>query len=419
MKICIICRIPKGELDSNGVPNFNDEHVIPEAIGGYYHIYSVCSVCNSELGSKIDKKLTDHQIVKFCRHNLKIKNDRGHIPNPFGDTYSLVGNSDQKVRFVIDKEGDLKPELINNVPRNLIEKFNIIIDEKNENEIAEIIDKALSRRRISKEDVVIKKTNGSYDGAIIEIPIEIDIKDFKMGILKIAYEFAVDSIPKYFNDESAIAISKLLKEADFENLYDRVKFIDEKIIIDLISHQIDFENNNHYLVLFDTKNTGLIGLVNLFDLFTIGIQLSNNTGFIDDLIIVGKNDLEEKKFEKLTYKEIHSFTCSPIKYSFEYHLPEENKIIQEFLDNSKHPNFDIIRYNDQIPFFKINGDVAYDNIDDKLNQSTLTKIQHGDLINEFKKQIILDEELYIMLLPIKKLYKVKSVTTLQYRNQKI
>ena len=44
---CIICHQDNQEL--------SDEHVIPEAIGGYYHIYNVCKDCNSKLGDHVDK----------------------------------------------------------------------------------------------------------------------------------------------------------------------------------------------------------------------------------------------------------------------------------------------------------------------------------------------------------------------------
>ena len=46
---CIICHQDNQEL--------SDEHVIPEAIGGYYHIYNVCKDCNSKLGDHVDKLL--------------------------------------------------------------------------------------------------------------------------------------------------------------------------------------------------------------------------------------------------------------------------------------------------------------------------------------------------------------------------
>lgn len=46
---CIICHQDNQEL--------SDEHVIPEAIGGYYHIYNVCKDCNSKLGDHVDNLL--------------------------------------------------------------------------------------------------------------------------------------------------------------------------------------------------------------------------------------------------------------------------------------------------------------------------------------------------------------------------
>lgn len=54
---CIICR---EETDS-----FSDEHVIPDTLGGYYHIYTVCKDCNSDLGSDVDSKLVNHRFADF------------------------------------------------------------------------------------------------------------------------------------------------------------------------------------------------------------------------------------------------------------------------------------------------------------------------------------------------------------------
>ena len=57
--VCIICRENKD--------NLSDEHVIPDAIGGYYHIYTVCKECNSKLGQNIDSKLVKHPFTSFMR----------------------------------------------------------------------------------------------------------------------------------------------------------------------------------------------------------------------------------------------------------------------------------------------------------------------------------------------------------------
>ena len=71
---CIICR--------NDNQDLSDEHVIPEAIGGYYHIYCVCKDCNSKLGKNVDKLLMDHWFIKAARYEKGLKGYSGKIPNP-------------------------------------------------------------------------------------------------------------------------------------------------------------------------------------------------------------------------------------------------------------------------------------------------------------------------------------------------
>lgn len=45
---CIICRIDKN------IELFNDEHVTPDSLRGYYHIRNVCMDCNSRMGEEVD-----------------------------------------------------------------------------------------------------------------------------------------------------------------------------------------------------------------------------------------------------------------------------------------------------------------------------------------------------------------------------
>ena len=80
---CIICRKEIGQ------DILSDEHVIPDSIGGYYHIYNVCKECNSYLGSEIDSKLVNHYLALFMRYSEGIKGKTGKIPNPFDGTHCL------------------------------------------------------------------------------------------------------------------------------------------------------------------------------------------------------------------------------------------------------------------------------------------------------------------------------------------
>ena len=67
METCIICRKEKENKE------FSDEHVIPDSLGGVYHIYNVCKECNSRLGDKIDIHLVNNIFSIIKREQLGIK----------------------------------------------------------------------------------------------------------------------------------------------------------------------------------------------------------------------------------------------------------------------------------------------------------------------------------------------------------
>lgn len=62
MNKCIICREKKD--------NLSDEHVIPDSIQGYYHIYNVCYDCNLKMGKFVDPKITNHKFIELQRFLL-------------------------------------------------------------------------------------------------------------------------------------------------------------------------------------------------------------------------------------------------------------------------------------------------------------------------------------------------------------
>ena len=64
MPTCIVCW--------ENTSAISDEHVIPEALGGHYHIKSVCRDCNSRMGSHVDSMLVNHTFSKFGRYVEKI-----------------------------------------------------------------------------------------------------------------------------------------------------------------------------------------------------------------------------------------------------------------------------------------------------------------------------------------------------------
>ena len=102
---CIICHQDDVEL--------SDEHVIPDAIGGYIHCYRVCAECNSHLGDHVDAHLLNHYLIKGARYVHKLKGKKGAIPNPL--TGDGVLNTGEKVR-VEDVNGVSTPRILPQSP---------------------------------------------------------------------------------------------------------------------------------------------------------------------------------------------------------------------------------------------------------------------------------------------------------------
>lgn len=414
MKTCIICRKEKED--------FNDEHVIPDSIQGYYHIYSVCIDCNSKLGSNIDRTLVNHKFIQFQRHLLNIKGKSGSVPNPLSGTHHVQDNPNEKIILDINKKGEFVPRLLPVIPdlknEPLANEFTIVVDKKDESKIDKIVGKLLSRNGIDKKNVTSTLEHHKTK-PVIHTKLKIDLHNFKAGILKIAYEFAVDSIPEYFNDKQAKVISKILLDADFDNLTSKVKFLGngfDKMVLQPFEYLVDFKNNNHYLILISSSK-GLICFVNLFNNLSIGIIMSQKSGYLKNNIIIGKNDISNNTFKKYDINDLLNTTYTPIEYRFQYWFPDL-KASEKFLEMQNKPEFDYYYESDKkIAFYDKNGKILYDDIDKKLRK--MKKVHKGDIKKEMITEYILDEDVYIKLLPSLSLYKIVSVQIERYIKGKI
>lgn len=416
-KTCIICRKPKEE--------FSDEHVIPDSIDGFYHIYSVCKSCNSKLGEFVDSKLVNHKFIEFQRHTLKIKGKSGQIPNPFSGVQSLKDDVEQKVTLTFNEKGELTPKLLPKIPKfknqDKIESISFSIDEQDLHLKDQIIDKILFRNNIDKSQINFQSIKEKPSTPWVQATMAIDIKNFRIGLLKIAYEFAIDTIDEYFDDPIAIKISEILFDCDLKKMDEDKLMLGsgfEKTAQKPLSHLIDYENNNHYIILTEIESVGLVCQVNIFDCFSIWVRLSESYDYLKGNIIVGINDIENKKFEKITTEELIKRTFSKPEYRFEYFLPNR-EFLPDFIDMQKSESFGYYTINEEVPFFDKSNNVKYANIDLKLTQEQLIKIPKGDDINEMHTQVILDEELYLKLLPSMQLYQVVSVQIETYRINKV
>lgn len=414
MKKCIICRKSKSD--------FNDEHVIPDSLGGYYHIDSVCTECNGKLGEKVDTKLINHKFIEFQRHLLRLKGKKGHIPNPFAGDQKMADDVSQKVRMDL-KDNRFEPYLIPNIKAdNVLEDgFTVVVDARDEDRIASITDKILKRHGIPKEKIKTEKIIREKDKPTIHIQHKIDIKDFKIGLLKIAYEYTVDVLPNFYKEQNAILISNILENCDLDSL-DKIVFFGSgfnKEILTPLSHFFDFENSKkHYLLLMNVSRLGLICFINLFDVVSLGIQMTTNRNLLDERIIIGVNDIENKSFEIKNMNDAFESVFTPFRFAFKYKFDSENDATLLF-HCSQMPNFCYFPQNANPSLLDKNGNIVYKNFEDKLIENGTKRKQLGDDINENITEYLIEDELYIKVLPLNKLFRLESIRAERFRIGKI
>lgn len=213
MKTCIICNKEKEEIQ------FNIEHVIPESIGGALTINSVCTDCNSRLGTEVDIHLINHLTVRDSCFNHKIRNKDGKVPEPSISNGFLDKDQRQRVKYKFDEDG--KPIEVFRTP--YVEKdfksgkVKIILDVKDKDNLQTILNKITDRNklpRISKEDIEKNSFTGTVEKPIIHVSNYFDIVQFHRGFFKIIYELAWLWLGnEYLKDETG----KIIKECMFDN----------------------------------------------------------------------------------------------------------------------------------------------------------------------------------------------------------
>jgi hypothetical protein len=301
MKHCIICREQKDE--------FSDEHVIPEGIGGYYHVYNVCKSCNNHLGTKIDSKLVDHLLSKFFRFNNKIKGKSKRLPNPLSGTYSSPESHNIRVQYLADERNNLvpyvlpTPPIIKDIDEDRVE-ITFTVDESDIPNGEQMIRKVLERNNFDVQNYQVSMETKQIDLSTVAVPIEIDTSQFRLCFIKIAYEFANDIIDNYYLDQEALEISMTLHSANHAEA--KKYFFGSGFDSDTLGDFKQFINTNetdHYLVITCIKGVGLICFICLFNTFGAAIKLSNNDRYLTSPIF-GVNFTNRNKFEIINSQDI-------------------------------------------------------------------------------------------------------------------
>ena len=230
----------------------SDEHVIPEAIGGYYHIYNICKTCNSKLADHVDKLLLNHWFVKASRYEKALKGYSGKIPNPLIVEGTLsIG---EKVWVEQDDNGKMSIRLIpSKIASNDGKSFKIQVDAKDENTIPQIQTKILKRNNIDSSIVqlILERQVVNIDHPEVKMQFTIDLEEYILGLKKIAYEFTVDKIDGYIDDPIAIRYASILHDDDVNRLGEI--FIERDAIanggLKILDSIIDNSNSNRHILL--------------------------------------------------------------------------------------------------------------------------------------------------------------------------
>ena len=297
---CIICHRDGQEM--------SDEHVIPEAIGGYYHIYSVCKDCNSKLGYQVDKHLLNNWFTDAKRNEHNLPGKSGKVPHPLIAEGTLEDG--RRVRMEKDEEGHLYPYLIPDAPvvSDDGRTIQFSVDSRDTKNIDKMVNAILKRKGWSGKKITMESSlqHVTIENPAVRIPFSIDVKSYILSLLKIAYEFTVDRCSSYFDDPMANLYSEILLSGDASRV-DEINVLANYLLdkkFQILPQIIDNSAHRHILMLTEIKGQ-LVCQIKLFDVYGISILMSNQSyGFEGQKSIVAINDFEKHTCDIFSLEEI-------------------------------------------------------------------------------------------------------------------
>lgn len=217
-RTCIFCLTEKDETA------FNDEHVFPKAIGGTLVIRTVCTACNSRLGTSVDAALTDHILIQSRREMYHLAGNSGTVPDPLAQ-----GTLDKAPHLRVREFATGGPEQIRVIPavrRDRIsgdsEHVTLLTDARDEAGLIAMTNKILRRKRLptrSPQELRPFIKHESVPNPEVVVPISFDLVKYKLALIKIAYELTATWLGDgYLLDPVAAEIRRLLLAVDAPKL---------------------------------------------------------------------------------------------------------------------------------------------------------------------------------------------------------
>lgn len=270
------------------------------------HTWNVCKDCNSNLGTRVDPLLTNHYLMQWERYIHQLKGESGKlVPNPFEGTHQA---EDGKKYKIVDDSGILTPHVIPEFKMSDDGNFvQLTLDPQCKHLATAMMSKFCVRKKLPfNQNSISQSSVQTTPSPMFNIQTQIDVSQFRLGILKIAYEFAISMIPSYFADSESIRIASILEKADLGRI-NEVQFGEpfaEDLFPAIFEKVIDFSNiKRHYILLINLEGK-MYCFVKLFNIFCIGIKLSDSAYVEACNQVIAINDFGKKTFDLYTLEEL-------------------------------------------------------------------------------------------------------------------
>jgi HNH endonuclease len=276
-RTCIFCLVEKEEGD------FNEEHVFPQAIGGSLVIRTVCTTCNSELGSAIDAALIDHVAIQTRRSLLNIQGNSRKVPDPLAQGM-LVKAPHLKVRDIVTpRPGPLRvvPDVRRKAGPDSSERVQITMDARDEAGLIAAANKILVRSGLeakTPEELRPHIRRESDPTPEVVVPVAVDLADYKPALVKIAYELTSTWLgDTYLADPAAVEIRRVLRSPNPLEVvlapacFGRIGPRDQGALPE------DGAEPNQHLALITPGQGRITALIHVFDIFEGVIVMSENS----------------------------------------------------------------------------------------------------------------------------------------------
>lgn len=269
------------------------EHVFPFAIGGSLEIERVCSSCNSVLGERVDKALSDNFLIRTIRARLRLAGNSGAVPELYELLLGVGELADGTGRIhATFNEGAQKidlfriPSKVDTVSEDGTVTRRYIMDERDIDKLSRIIIRErelLNLPPLTDEEMatLIQQSRDSVttiENPKINLNRSFNFAFTKHALLKIVYELAFRWLGEsYLDDPLALE----LRTAIMANNPDAT---DHLLAVDCIrDRQCDIfrfwaADKTSHLAYLGLVDGGVYIALRIFDVYATLVKVSDDVG---------------------------------------------------------------------------------------------------------------------------------------------